>query len=566
MFKKRGFFPYFILLLFLAHCAGISATSLTGGSGGATGGDDGTSGTDDPADGTPVDEHTSDGLYTSGPIDVPVPIAKVEAIDPKYCTVTISSNQLTVTGQAGAVSNPTASPLVWAYESGLAQTVTTTTHADGSFDAINFTYSSPSYTAAVALAGYNGTEIGEPIFLKISAGTYVWVLTNGSSVSTSALTMNDNTVYLVLQTTSSSALTKNRSATLRQTAAVTSDLYTLNIAGVSQKLASGTFAIDQVYAAAGQPIVRSDNDFYYPDGSGGFTHCCSISGLETIAQVEVEADSSDVPWIAAITDRGLYVCSLAASECIERATFSSDEVINWFGWTTPSENWPSFSITVNTIVAANGIQTYRNYSFDTDGNSGDTTPWSSTSGGWVNKGTISHGTGSAGDPVLAVSTVDITEGSGAYTMVPNVVTSCTAGSSTKEIHQVFDSTGGTYYLLDALFNNNTNGMLCTVTNTRTLYDEEIHPSSKIVFFCAQDSGGNGQFYAYCANRVTRGVNPDGSEIVQLTDGTEHCIEDKNWKIDQETSSLVIVDATTAILPQVQFIDPATDSRLADCLE
>ncbi|MDO8519898.1 MAG: hypothetical protein Q7T11_07040 [Deltaproteobacteria bacterium] len=575
--RKRIF--SFIVLFFLAQCSGVGTTSGTGGIGGDSGGDSGTGedggSSDSGADGSPLDETTSDSLYSSGPVDVPVPIAKVEAIDPKYVVVAIDGKKLTLTGQAGAVPNPTLSPKVWARDTDLAETVTTDTKSDGSFDAISFTYSSSSFEASIALAGYDGTSIGEPIFLKISEGNYIWVLTNGSCVSTSALTMSENRVYLVLNSDAGCSVTANRSLTRNQSSETSSDLYTLDIAGISEKVATTTsFTIDQVFADDETVVVRGGNTFYTLDGSGGFTECCSIDSSETIARVEVEADGSDVPWIAVVSDRTASICSPSLGECETQVSLASNETVLSMAWNeTAGMDMGGYSgtIALRTVVTSGSTRTYKTYTYNRETDALTTTSSSGSSGGWQEVGTVSL---MKDDLTITLNTTDATEGVSAFSLRPQTqVGSCTLGSETKKLMAVWTSYSSNY-LLDASLNiRSSDNMLCSITKTRELYYAEIHPSAKLVFFCAEDSTGNGQFYAYIPELAVSSRTLDGTEIVQLTEGEEHCTRDKNWKVDPEegttdapAGSLVIVDASNPLLPQIRFFDPATDERLAPYMD
>ena len=182
------------------------------------------------------------------------------------------------------------------------------------------------------------------------------------------------------------------------------------------------------------------------------------------------------------------------------------------------------------------------------------------------------------------------------------VTQCSSTPSNGNVTEleatIVETAFNTYYLLDAEVTVNTNtsvvsgntttikDSICYAKPTRVVYDAEIHPNMNLVFFCAEDANGNGQMFALCGNKIEEntfdgyiGTGQTGykgvadNSIVQLTEGEEHCMREKNWKIDRDAvaggdfslNSVVIVNANDPTRPQIRFIDPYNEPLLQDCI-
>lgn len=632
---RKNLLPFLTLLL-LAACSGV--VTGTGGGGeltpeseGGSGDGSGESGTEtgvstggETVSGGGAAEYTgeaagggssggsassSGGLYTGGPVDIPVPIAKVESIDPRYVIVTLAGNQLTLRGEAGAVTNVSASPQVWTQDSLTGEIKTTVSNSDGSFETITFSYGSDQPSTSVTVAGYDGTSIGTPVFLKVSNNLYVWILTNGSSVSRGSLAMDGDTVYMVIHVDGSGAPAPALTRSGERGTATSSYLYTLDVGGVPEIAATGDIVTDQLFVTEGEVLARSGNNFYIPEGSG-FKKLFSIGSAETIAAVDVDTDFSGKQWIAVATDRAIYTCDRTGS-CKEildvdakssPATFQSLVTMNWIKQVTSQS-----SMFMLNVVWLEGLGNTFNpaswYYSPPDGTPTKDSPQMSFT--WYETDSIR---------ILSTGTYiwkGILEPELRDNQLLNYrparwVTTCSnplPADHVRELQATMIGSGSNYfYLLDAEVTINTltplqygnfatyKDAVCYAKRTRTIYNAEIYPDESLVFFCAEDESGKGQMYALCTDKI-EGWSPSnpmpqpgsgqtgykgvpGDEIVQLTEGEEHCTEEKNWKIDRHvaangdvtTNAVVIVNTSDPTKPQIQFIDPYNEPLLTDCLD
>lgn len=626
------FLPVFILFL-LGSCSGV--VTDTGGGGELTPESEGGSGTEDGASGSgtgvePGGEAVSGGgaaeytgsadgggaggasgggnsLYETGPIDLPVPIAKLESIDPRYVIVNLSGNSLTLRGEAGAVTNVSASPQVWCQDSLTAEIKTTSTNSDGSFATITFTYASNEPSTSVTVAGYDGTSIGTPVFLKISNNLYVWILTNGSSISRGSLAMDGDSVYMVLHMGADGLPAPSMSRSDGRGTATSSHLYALDVGGIPEILATGDIILEQLFVTEGEVLTRSGNDFYIPDGTS-FKKLFSIGSAETILQVDAEADHSGKQWIAVATDRAAYVCDRTGS-CSEIADFDNLSAPAIFQGMI-AVSWSKYLIGTDPVFFLQLVWEEKS------GTSLTTSSWSYRPGetiesdedqwgwNWFEIDNVDLTGTSAGTYIhkglLKQGTIDSNANRYRPATWVNKCSDTLSNGNVKELETtMIETSWNIFYLLDAEVTVNTktsvvNGNITTILDsicyakpTRVVYNAEIHPNEDLIFFCAEDENGKGQMYCLCENKIEedtsdgwvgtgktgyKGISDDS--IVQLTEGEEHCTKEKNWKIDRHVASngditgnaVVIVNAADPTRPQIQFIDPYNDPLLEDCIE
>ncbi|MDO8519631.1 MAG: hypothetical protein Q7T11_05655 [Deltaproteobacteria bacterium] len=560
---------FVLLLLILVSCAGASGVGGSGTGSGESGDGAGDSGTGSDS-GT-----TEDSLFQSGPVDIPITISKAEAIDPKLVTVTIDGADLVLTGAAGAVVNTSDNPQVWARNEALDEIITVTTSSNGSFPEIRFTHASSSFSSSVAIAGYNGTTIGIPIFLKIDNNTYSWLLTNGSTVVQGALAMSGDVAYVVSASTTESAAISG----LKKATTTTSTLYSLTIAGTSETIASGDISIDQVYAITELILVRSGNKFYYPNSESGFTLCCEVPSDETI--VATATGATDALYVGVGTNEAFYLCSRASGDCVQADTLATGESYHSIIFDTSPTSNETVALVFHSTSSIMLTGTY----YGLEGTALD----GGTFGGLLPDNFVSSSSqdydnawgGESGH--LQIYRSVYKEGNSGTSFQLNAPTSAfttgsgTAGSDTipvliarSSFDSTFDDDDDIRYALNGSFVFDTlsgTKTLLSATNSRTIFDAVAHPNTYFLFFCGEDGDGNGQIYAYCPRLVN--LSQTGSatpEIIQLTSGDETCNENKNWKLDTDSTnfSIVIMDTSDADAPQIRFIDPDTQPELADC--
>ena len=506
-------------------------------------------------------------------MDIGVEIAKVEAPNPTRITVTVSGNTVSLVGEEGALPDNASCTEVFTYDTSLALQQTAAYRSGGRFDEIVFTYEGESsITTSIIVACFDGTSIGSPVFLQIEEGLFVWVLTNGA-VSDGALSVYGNTVYLVSETTASASISRSdHHERDSDCTGVESTLYSLAIGGNYEEVASGCFAIDRVLALRTRTFVLSGEDFYLVS-DGEFVRSCylDLASGETIGKIAAAQEvDSDLSMIEVATNRAAYYCQVNSS---------NENTATPFGATfTLSSGWELTALTVSDNTTS-GMGFNIGYSvIDTS-----TGRLVSPSGGSVAsidsfgavQQSIVGSTATGVTPSLSVSALTFTEGLSTtlYSGIAGTTTAASgaAGSSSMTALGVNSALTTKSYLLDAALtiqtgSATTGDTLLDVSRTRTLIDYEIHPSGYALFFCAEDSSGNGQIYAYCPALLGTKSTPDGSELIQLTEGGEHCNEAKNWSIDQESStgSVVIIYLSDPDLPQIRFIDPYTDPLLDGC--
>lgn len=569
------------LVLFIC-CAAACSGSVSGVTGGNGTGEDGTG--DGSDDGTGSGGSSANPLYEAGPIDIPVPIAKVEAPNPGRITVTVSGSTVSLVGEEGALPDNASCSQVYTYDTLLELQQTATYRSGGRFDEIVFTYNGQSsITTSIIVACFDGTSIGSPIFLKIDEGSFVWLLTNGAEVSDGALSVYGDTVYLVSETDASTSVSKLGGAGRdSDCTGVESTLYSLAIGGNYEEVASGCFSIDQVLATEGGVIVRSGGTFYQP-ASGEFTEGCGLSlgSGESIKKVSVgyDVENSGIG-INVGTNRALYSCNVYEGQ------MSASQFGSYF---TLQSNWEITAI-VTTDDTTSGRSLTVVYSVVDRSTGLPVSPTGGTIAAFDSFGAVTQSsldsTGEGISPETELIAYGFTEGlsSNAYNgeyvnfKKRTEVSSGTAGSSSATVFTIWSDINSVYYLLDASLTTQANGTssaggtsytvskLLDVSKTRTVHHVQLHRSAYVTFFCADDSSGNGQLYAYCPTLLPRNGTPDGSEVIQLTTGVEHCDERNNWGVDTDSTDgpVVVVNLSNPETPQIRFIDPLSDPLLADC--
>lgn len=562
--SKNWHFLYFFILISLGCAGGVGGTSDPEGNS-----DGGAAGTDD---------ETINSLFETGPVDIPITIAKLKAPDPKHIDVELIENIIRLTGEAGALPDDDSCSKVWVYDTVLEQEQTSDKTSGGGFSEITFTHASdetPSTNMIVAC--YDGTTIGIPVFLKIEEGHYVWLLTNGAELKDGALSVLSDTVFLVSETDISASI--NQPAVMKQVSDcsdVESNLYSLSLAGEAELVATGCLSIDRVFAVGPEVVIQSGATFYQAD-SEEFVEACELelNAGETIGKVSMgyDADNENVG-IYVATNEGLYYCSFGESLNQDFSTaiaLEDNQEVTAIVVSDDTGTGRGLNVTYGLVDTSTGQLAAV----------GGSAVAAIDAFGFVTQSLIDS-TPEDISPTLDLSAMTFTEGLSTdfYSNLANVtrVSSGTAGSSSATGFVIFSDVSGSYYLLDYEMSIMSNGTataygttisvdnLIDLENIRTIHDIQIHPSGYAVFFCADDASGNGQIYAFCPSLLPASGSPDGSEIIQITEGSAHCDERNNWRVDQDSDegSLVIVDVSNADAPQIRFVDPTTDPLLAGC--
>lgn len=558
MLKKLSLF----FLILITACAGGVGTGgdLTDSGGDAGDGDDGSSGNSGSTG-------SEDPLFETGPVDIPVNIAKAEAgADPRKIDVEILTNKIKLTGREGAI--PTSSSFVYIYDTVTEETTTTAIDtSDGSFAETPVPLSGGAGTYIVG-ASEDGESInGGPLFLRVDDDVYVWTLTNGDTISSGCLTMAGETTYLCTTSTSSSELNKNAR---QQTSSTTTTIHALDTGGIPAEMGTLDCAVNQVYAANDQLLARCGADFYLAGDSGfGDAFSMSLASGEEITLVAVN-DDPDIGLVAAVaTNQGLYSCLLSDGECSSIRPLSTGESIDLVDVTDMQEFGLDFYI-MATITTSS---TSKVFLYQPDGTLYiEVNETSSMAVGSFNF-SIAHLLMASGDDgtTMRISSFIFREGvsSSYYDMFDNNVTSLsstnstTAGSSLVTLMSISSSLGTTDCLLNGTLSirpnsNPSTSILVDARQTRTIYGIQPHPNAQMAVFCATDDDGNGQLYAYSPRLFAAG---DSGYEVQLTDDAGGaCDASNNWRIDTEETecSIVLVDADNPAAPQIRFIDCNTD--------
>lgn len=301
---------YFLIFLFIfASCGGGGlGGSLSGGN---SEGSDGSAG------------------FTDGPVDIPLPIAKLEAPDVRKIDVEVggsgnitsplptknaSTTTVTITGRAGAIVNPATEPQVYILNVETGEAQTKTTNADGSFATFTVTGSIDT----IVVAGFDGTSLSVPVFLKIAEGQYIWILTNSGSLINSALISSGATIYMAANGSASSSLTK---ATTKSADSSTSEVIALGIAGTFSSKGVVGCAVDEINTDGTNLLVRCDGTFYLHDGTSTFNKTCEVAG--TIAEVDYRDDGDGTLYAAMATETSLVLCNTATGATSTLHTLST---------------------------------------------------------------------------------------------------------------------------------------------------------------------------------------------------------------------------------------------------
>lgn len=586
------------------------------------------------------DSANSDGAagFTNGPVDIPVTIAKLEAPDVGNIDVEVggasnmttplliknaSTTTVTITGRAGAIVNPTTEPQVYILNVETNEAQTKDTNADGSFATFTVTGSIDT----IVVAGFNGTSISVPVFLKIAEGQYIWILTNSDSLISSSLISSGSTIYMAANGSGLSSLTK---AGTKSADSSTSEIIALGIAGTFSSKGTVDCAVDEINTDSANLLVRCDGTFYLHDGTSTFNKSCEVAG--TVIEVDYNDDGDGTLYAAVATDTSIVLCNTSTgvtstlhtlSTCsayrnIQLNAESGDDNISAGLETKYQEGGPGGGIPGDDFgdemeegdgggeeipgddSADDQLATFSVYA-DMTGCSGGTAGTILVNDqGAVIAMTTDSATGASrqiidtirnGDYRMTLSKTVLEAGGLAGWVDPTqvsgllekdydpstIVNFCSSSFSSLAAYTISSYYGENSIpermpatSLTIYDNGQRSGYsgypdhyaICSASETNTVYDAEIHDSAQITCYCADDASGNGQLFAYCPNKMTDATDPDGSEIIQLTKGNEHCNANQNWTCED---SIVTID-NSGSYPQVRIIVPALDPRLSGCLE
>lgn len=585
-----------ILALVLCSWLGCAGSGLDGGSSTAIG---------NPDDGS--DDVAQDSLFEAGPIDIPVTIAKLEAPVPDRIAVTVqSSTSVSFKGLEGAIPNPSATPFVYVLNRETDQTTINPVNEDGSFENIV----SSAFTLIASSIDELASQISAPVIYSCFDSTCHWILTNSSSLSASGLTMANDTVYAVVVNQASNNLSAARGVAKIAQDGTTFTIYKLGVGGTYGQQATVDFPIDEVFATRDRLYARSGDSFYISDqhvDGGGFKLLHTLDETETYRFARVNdvdprnsPETYDDPWVeelAIITEQGLVFLDAVTETAKTIYTLEECETITEFSWdhNEESEALVYLSSICGGRLSLSGIE------LAVTGNSDD--PWD---GAWENRNIIWTDL----SQILAGQTVMLDDQSSFY-INPYTITLTEGDSWTTELDlpylpemtiNDFDATDpdvssnidtnpvdvrivqisqGEEIIHHILGTSSEAGVsdggialqYTTVSNvkeyeqvgdevelknvkiaeinTATIPKIELHPSGKYLFYCA-----NNQLHVFFA--------PDG-DVLQLTEGVDHCDESNAWKIDQITGNVVLLIDTTpegsnTTQFNVEYIDPETDER------
>lgn len=558
---------YLLLTLFLVHCGGAGGLSGSVDGDGESGGS-GSSGVN--------------RLFEDGPIDIPVTIAKLEAPDPTNITVEIggdsnlsptlknqSAETVTLTGLAGAMPDPTATPQVYMYSETNGTTLVDV-NANGSFAATTLTGTGP-----FLIAGFDGDQIGTPIFLQISGSRYIWFLTNGDEILGNVLAEDDSTTYVALAGETLSTSVNAADLLFADSSEDVTEIQSLDIAGTSEILGTVPCVADEMFAKDSQVMVRCDNTIYsYTADSGKFTENCEINATETIQKMIVDQQlTDDEVYLGIITDAGAYACKVSTASLTTLDTLSAGQSyaeMTLFVYLNSGSLNNKLLMSLVASSESGGITTLENLLYDMNGTV-IVQSFSSGSSGATYSSEEQVTNESLGVTVSVFNFTYTLGDSGTYFSwhVPKTTTSGTCAPEANDVTAwvVTSSQYSCPYLLDQSLalkpgsDNPMNATVCGSTETRNILHVETHSSAKLICFCATDAAGQGQLYALCPGLIgTSG--PDGSEIIQLTSGSAHCDENKSWTC----SDTIVISGKHEDFNEVLIIDPETDPLTADCLD
>lgn len=561
---------YFLLTLFLAHCGGA------GGLGGSLSGE-GESGGSGGGSGSGINR-----LFEDGPIDMPVTIAKLEAPDPSKITVEIgggtnlsptlknqSAETVTLTGLAGAMPDPTATPQVYMYSEANGTTLVDV-NSNGSFAATTLTGTGP-----FLIAGYDGDQIGTPIFLQISGSRYIWFLTNGDEILGNVLAEDDSTTYVALAGETPSTSVNAADLLFADSSEDVTEIQSLDIAGTSEILGTVPCVADEMFARDSQVMVRCDNTFYtYTATSGEFTENCSVNSAETIQKIEVNQQlTDDEVYLGIITDVGAYACKVSTATLTTLDTLSAGQAyteMRLFVYLNSGSLLNKLLMGMVAESSSGGLTTLENLLYDM---SGTVIVQSFTSGSTgATYSTQEQVTNESLGVTVSVFNFTYTLGDSATYFpwhVPKTTTTgaCAPAANDVSAWVVTSSQYSCPYLLDQSLSlkpgssTATNATVCGSTQTRNILHVETHSSAKLICFCATDEASQGQIYALCPGLIGSS-GPDGSEIIQLTSGVAHCDENKSWTCNDT----IVISGKHEDFNEVLIIDPETDPLTVDCLD
>lgn len=575
-------FVCFLALSLVLACGGVGGTSTSVGNPGA----------DDPGGegGGPTE---LESLFGEGPVDLPVTIAKLEAPDATKISYSVTAGTVTITGEAGAMPDVAGCEFVYIFNSSTLTVVTATVNPDLGFAATDI---AGSEGQSIAVACFDGdSTIGLPIIINIEGSngedSYIW-LTNSNVLHSTATTASNGRVYMVTDVLDSDAATDL--SLIKAASDTSSTVYTLDVGGTYDKLVEHSAAIHEIFATDEATIVRSSNTYYIVE-DGALTELMVVDAAETIQQAAINPSGGS--YFAVLTDAGFYVVDISSvtnSSLVKAGasssgftlytvvTFAANESIGSFDWfssggmdvvfvTEQTEDEPL--ITDYSVIAT------------------DAGSWENS---WANKsltnnvddGKVAAETATNESSVITLEKIALTVGDKSATgqwdnYKPQTLNAFNSANpdpavgltvSTVNVFAISGSVAGGRYMLNAAITQQegTGGRTITaVTTTRTIYDVELHPNGKMVVMCIEDENELGQLFVY--SQLSEGTFLQLTGNTENTSNVEHCNEDKNWKIDQETGNITYLNAfdTSSAADinatQVNFIDPTKHPGILELL-
>lgn len=571
-------FVCFLALTLVLACGGVGGTSTSVGNPGA----------DDPGSegGGPTE---LESLFGEGPVDLPVTIAKLEAPDATKISYSVRAGTVTITGEAGAMTDDPRCGFVYIFNASTLTVVIVTVNPDLGFTATDI---AGSEGQSIAVACFDGdSTIGLPYIVNIEGSngedSYIW-LTNSNVLHSTATTASNGRVYMVTDVLSSEESTD--SSLIKAAEDTSSTVYTLDVGGTYDKLVEHSAAIHEIFATDEATIVRSSNTYYIVE-DGALTELMVVDAAETIQQAAISPYGGY--YFAVVTDAAFYVvdirsvtAKLAATSSgftlYTVVTFAANESFGSFDWYS-SGGMDVIFVTEQTddepLIVTLGV-----YDYDDS--------WTDS---WANKnlindvtdGKVAMETAINESSVIILEKIALTVGNKSSTGKWDVYEPQTlnefdsanpdpAVGLTVRTVDVFTITGsvadGGIYMLNAEITQQ-DGMggrtLTSITTTRTIYDVELHPNGKMAVMCAEDANELGQLFVY--SQLSTGTFLQLTGTTENTSNVEHCNEDKNWKIDQETGNITYLNAfdTSSAADinatQVNFIDPTKHPGILELL-
>lgn len=581
-----------ILVIFLSGILQSCGAAAVGGVGGSSGG--------------------SGALFDGGPVDIPVTIAKLESPDPSHITVSVGTEKnVTLTGQAGAIPNPSVTPFVYVINSATGTATIAPVNADGSFAGLDVGATGPF--AVASSVDDVASQISGPVVLKIDDDTYLWLLTNGDTISSGAVAMVGDTVYLVANNASAS---ENVLPSLFKKASTTSStVYSLGIGGTYGEVGTCDCQIVELAVANETTIARDADGIFYQLDDSTFEPIFTLDAGETYRFMNIyngEMEDGMNLYMSVATDKNLYMLNLTEETYDLVYALADNETVladNWVShsgdldtgesigrtlyydvyFQTETATGLSLSLYILNSLDPSDLNPDWSQAWDPDttfgGTFGSSRGHSSLTGDedaplgdvWydsfaVQEGEVIDTDDDRHDMIVAQyekpSNSAVTLDSFTASSLPTCGT-LTLGEPLvfHEINSSFNDYGywingaitvrpcrqsgdtATYTASTAL-SDFAAFEITEATQTKTVYNIQPHPT--LAFYCALDENSVGQLYAFFTT---------DEDILAVTEGVEHCNADTNWRVDPDTHHVVFMNASSSLdATQVDFIDPSTDPR------